>query len=74
MEQDKRHQDNLSDKEREEIGRKGGEATAEKFGPEHYSEIGKKGGEVSGNNPDNPGRFDNDPEKAREAGRKGGES
>jgi uncharacterized protein len=68
---DKRHQDNLSPEERKEIGKKGGEATAEKHGPEFYQEIGHKGG----SNPENPGRFDNrDDEEVKEAARKGGES
>jgi len=49
-----------------EAGRKGGEATAQK-GSEFYSEIGKKGGEAS------PGKFEEGSERAREAGRKGGQ-
>lgn len=47
-------------------GKKGGLATAKTHGEEFYSQIGRKGGRVS------PGNFKNDPERAKEAGRKGG--
>jgi general stress protein YciG len=40
--------ENLEGVDRSEAGRKGGEAVAEKYGPEHMAEIGKKGGEESG--------------------------
>ena len=49
-------------------GQRGGETTAKKYGQEFYSEIGRKGGKAS------PGNFKNNPERAREAGRKGGSS
>lgn len=51
-----------------DAGREGGETTARKYGPEFYSEIGRKGGKKS------PGNFKNNPQRAREAGRKGGSS
>ena len=31
-----------------DAGRKGGKATAKKYGPEFYEEIGKKGGKIGG--------------------------
>jgi len=31
-----------------EAGRKGGRATAKKYGPEFYEQIGKKGGRIGG--------------------------
>ncbi|MDP1808949.1 MAG: hypothetical protein Q8L35_05365 [Actinomycetota bacterium] len=31
-----------------DAGRKGGQATAKKYGPEFYEEIGKKGGRIGG--------------------------
>jgi general stress protein YciG len=49
-------------------GKKGGESTAQRHGPEFYERIGKKGGEVS------PGKFKKGSERARQAGRKGGEA
>lgn len=49
-------------------GRKGGITTARTHGESFYSEIGRKGGRVS------PGNFKNDPQRAREAGRRGGQS
>jgi uncharacterized protein len=30
------------------LGKKGGEAVKEKYGPDYYSEIGQKGGETRG--------------------------
>lgn len=51
-----------------EAGRQGGEATAQKYGPEFYEEIGRKGGEMS------PGKFKKGDKRAVEAGRKGGEA
>lgn len=53
---------------REEAGQKGGEQTSKTHGKEFYEDIGQKGGEKSG------GNFANDPERASEAGKKGGES
>lgn len=55
-------------KEHARVGKKGGEATFEEYGEDFYSEIGQMGGEVS------PGNFRNNPQRAREAGRKGGKS
>ena len=49
-----------------DAGRKGGMSTAKSYGAEFYSKIGSKGGKVSG------GNFKNNPERARNAGRKGG--
>jgi len=49
-----------------QAGRKGGQSTAEEYGSEFYSKIGSKGGKVSG------GNFKKNPERARNAGRKGG--
>ncbi|MEK7063302.1 MAG: general stress protein [Patescibacteria group bacterium] len=57
----------------EEAGRMGGEKVARERGSEFYSEIGRIGGQSQGK-ATNPGNFANDPEKAREAGRRGGES
>jgi uncharacterized protein len=51
---------------RQEAGHLGGQATARTHNTEFYEEIGRQGGKVS------PGNFKNDPERAREAGRKGG--
>ncbi|MDP2671637.1 MAG: general stress protein [bacterium] len=51
-----------------EAGRKGGEKTASERGPEFYSEIGRKGGEAS------PTKFEKGSERARQAGRKGGQN
>ncbi len=42
---DHRHEDNLTEEQRREIGRKGGEAVSKDH--EHMAEIGKKGGEHS---------------------------
>lgn len=53
---------------REEAGQKGGEATSKTHGKEFYEDIGHKGGQKSG------GNFANDPERASEAGKKGGEN
>lgn len=50
------------------VGQMGGEATFDEYGEGFYSDIGQMGGEVS------PGNFRNNPERAREAGRKGGKS
>jgi hypothetical protein len=61
-EDDKRHQDNLSEEQRSAIGRKGGEAVSEDR--EHMAEIGRKGGEA----------VSEDREHMAEIGRKGGES
>ncbi|MDP3987684.1 MAG: KGG domain-containing protein [Candidatus Levybacteria bacterium] len=47
-------------------GRKGGQATAKSHGEDFYRKIGAKGGKVS------PGNFRFNPNRAREAGRKGG--
>jgi hypothetical protein len=52
----------------QDIGQKGGEATAESHGKEFYEDIGQRGGENSG------GNFANDPKRASEAGKKGGEN
>ncbi len=49
-------------------GRKGGQTTAGEYGSEFYSRIGRIGGRKS------PGNFKNNPKRAREAGRKGGQS
>lgn len=49
-------------------GRKGGLATARTHGQDFYSSIGRKGGSVSG------GNFARNPQRAREAGRKGGKA
>jgi uncharacterized protein len=50
------------------VGRLGGKATARNHDETFYSQIGRKGGRLS------PGNFANDPERAREAGRKGGKA
>lgn len=47
-------------------GQKGGQSTARTHGQDFYSTIGRKGGSVSG------GNFAKDPQRARDAGRKGG--
>jgi general stress protein YciG len=52
----------------QEAGRKGGEATRDSHGRSFYEEIGSEGGKVSG------GNFKNDPDRAAEAGRKGGQA
>jgi uncharacterized protein len=49
-------------------GKLGGQATAEEYGPQFYHEIGRKGGSVSS------GNFKNNPQRASQAGRKGGRS
>lgn len=49
-------------------GRKGGQATAKSHGPEFYSEIGSLGGRKS------TGSFEKGSTRAREAGRRGGQS
>lgn len=51
-----------------QAGRKGGEKTKEEMGPDFYKQIGHMGGQVS------PTKFKPGDERAREAGRKGGES
>ena len=51
---------------RQEAGRKGGERTKAKHGSQFFASIGQKGGRVSS------GNFRNDPERAKQAGRKGG--
>lgn len=48
-----------------EAGRKGGEMTSKKYGPEFYEEIGKKGGETTSR------RYG--PEFYEEIGHKGGQ-
>lgn len=53
----------------EEAGRMGGEKVSKERGPEFYSEIGSEQGKEN-----NPGNFANDPKKASEAGRKGGQA
>lgn len=50
----------------QKAGQKGGQATARTHGQDFYSSIGRKGGSVSG------GNFANNPQRARDAGRKGG--
>lgn len=50
------------------VGKMGGEATARNHDAIFYSKIGRQGGKVS------PGNFANDPNRAREAGRKGGKA
>lgn len=49
-------------------GQKGGLSTARTHDSKFYSEIGSKGGRAS------TGNFKNNPERAREAGRKGGKA
>lgn len=49
-------------------GQQGGRTTSMEYGEAFYSEIGRLGGKKS------PGNFKNNPERAREAGRKGGRS
>jgi hypothetical protein len=51
---------------RREAGRKGGESTKARHGSKFFANIGQRGGRVSS------GNFRNDPERAKEAGRKGG--
>ncbi len=66
-----RNDNGMSREEKEfyqDIGQKGGEATADSHGKEFYEDIGQKGGENSG------GNFANDPKRASEAGKKGGEN
>ncbi|WP_311065412.1 general stress protein [Halomonas sp. DWK9] len=53
---------------REEAGKKGGDQTSKNHGKEFYEDIGQKGGKNSG------GNFANDPERASQAGKKGGEN
>lgn len=48
-----------------EMGRKGGQTTKKKYGPEHYSAIGKMGGETV--------RRERGPEFFSEIGKKGGQ-
>lgn len=62
---DKRNDQGMT---REEAGKKGGQATSESHGKEFYEDIGHKGGQQSG------GNFANDPERASEAGKKGGKN
>ena len=50
------------------VGQLGGQATAKTHDETFYSQIGRLGGQVS------PGNFANDPERARQAGRKGGKA
>jgi len=47
-------------------GQAGGRKTAQTHGQAFYSQIGHRGGKMSS------GNFKNNPERAREAGRKGG--
>lgn len=54
---------------REDIQRKGGEASSEK---QDMGELGRKGGKSQGKE-NNPGNFANDPLRASDAGRKGGQ-
>lgn len=49
-------------------GKVGGQKTAQKYGENFFSAIGKKGGRVS------PGNFKNNPERAKKAGRQGGQA
>lgn len=49
-------------------GKAGGQKTSETHGRDFYKKIGKKGGQSS------PGNFKNNPQRAREAGRKGGKA
>lgn len=49
-------------------GKKGGQTTSGKFGSEFYRAIGGKGGEASG------GKFEKGSERAKQAGKKGGEA
>lgn len=49
-------------------GKKGGLQTAMTHDESFYSEIGRKGGRVSG------GNFKNNPQRAAQAGRRGGKS
>jgi uncharacterized protein len=51
-----------------EAGRKGGEATASSHDRSFYEEIGSEGGQASS------GSFEKGSERAREAGRKGGQN
>jgi general stress protein YciG len=68
----------MSEEERREIASKGGKAaheqgTAHEFDSEEAKKAGHKGG-ISQGQENNPGNFANDREKARDAGRKGGEA
>lgn len=64
---DDRNQDNLSDEQRAEIGKKGGQAAQDSdTAHELTDEERSQGGQHSG------GNFANDPERASEAGRMGG--
>ncbi len=58
----------------EEVGRKGGETTAQTHGREFYEEIGKKGGEERAREIREEGISPETHEKLVEAGRKGGEA
>lgn len=49
-------------------GTAGGRKTSQTHGRDFYQKIGRKGGQSS------PGNFKNNPERAREAGRKGGKA
>lgn len=86
MANDKRRQDNLDPETRSEIGRKGGQASSQK---QDMSALGSKGGRAaqeSGNahqlteaersrgGSASGGNFANDPQRASEAGRKGGQA
>ena len=62
---DKRKDQGMS---REEAGQKGGEATSASHGKEFYEDIGHKGGQESS------GNFANYPNRASEAGKKGGQN
>jgi general stress protein YciG len=65
---DNTNSDNQGKMTVQEAGQKGGEATRDSHDRSFYEEIGSKGGQVS------PGNFKNDPERAAEAGRKGGQA
>ena len=52
----------------QEAGQLGGQATSKTHGKQFYENIGSAGGKVS------PGNFKNDPERAADAGRKGGQA
>lgn len=60
----RRNQGNMSVNQ---AGQKGGQTTAKTHDREFYEDIGHKGGQQSG------GNFANDPERASEAGQKGGQ-
>lgn len=67
--QNNRGRGNFGDPEQHaEAGRQGGEATAASHDRSFYENIGEKGGENS------PTKFQEGDERAREAGRKGGEA